>query len=238
MEQIKAGSYVMEFPGIGLENESSLHSSIKQWYAKPGDRLEVKIDGSIADIFRENLIIEIQTSNFTAIRKKLYKLVKNHPVHLVHPVPVEKYIVHISPEDGHIISRRKSPKHGTVYDLFSELVRMPFLINEANFSLEILLIIEEDILCDDGKGGWRRRGSTPVDKRLIDVVDSVQFSKKEDFLRLLPDDLERPFTNKGLSNCLKFPVSKAQKMTYCLKKMEVIKEVGKKGNQLIFDTKV
>jgi len=31
------------------------------------------------------------------------------------------------------------------------------------------------------------------------------------------------------------PLIKARKATYCLKKMNLIKEVGKKGNELLFE---
>lgn len=228
-------SFVMESPGIGLENESSLHSSIKLWYARPGDRIEVKVENSIVDILRGNTVIEIQTANFTAIRKKLYKLIKNHPVRLVFPVPAEKYILHTSPGDGHVIMRRKSPKKGTVYDIFNELIRVPAIINEDNFSLEVLLIKEEDIMRDDGKGSWRKRGSSTVDKKLTGIVKSFIFNSPQDFLNLIPSELDMPFTNKSLAKCVRIRNANAQKMTYCLRKMGIISETGKCGNQLLFN---
>ena len=51
---------------IGLINEKPLHASLKQWYARPGDRFEVPVDGFVIDIVRDNLLIEIQTRNFAA----------------------------------------------------------------------------------------------------------------------------------------------------------------------------
>jgi hypothetical protein len=48
-------------PGIGQLNEKALHASLKQWYARPGDRFEVAVGGFVIDIVRAELLIEIQT---------------------------------------------------------------------------------------------------------------------------------------------------------------------------------
>jgi len=72
--------------GIGLINEKPLHTSLKQWYARPGDRFEVPVDGFVIDIVRDDLLIEIQTRNFAAINSKLCKLTRSYEVRLVYPV--------------------------------------------------------------------------------------------------------------------------------------------------------
>ncbi len=43
------------------------------------------------------------------------------------------------------------------------------------------------------------------------------------------------FTNKLLAKTLKVTVYKARKITYCLRKMNLIREVGKIKNELIFE---
>ena len=144
-------------------NESSLHSAIKEWYSLPRDKFEVKISQYVADIVRGDLIVEIQTMNFSAIRKKLENLVQKHKVRLVYPIAERKCIVHID-KSGEVVSRRKSPRKGKLTDLFRELVRVPEFIKEVNFSLEVLLIDEEEIRIDDGRGSWRRRGASIKDR--------------------------------------------------------------------------
>ena len=222
-------------PGIGLEKERSLHASIKEWLALPGDRFEVSVDNFIVDIVRNDLLIEIQTKNFSNIRKKLYALIKNHPLQLIYPIPKEKWIVQVGKTDNEIVNRRISPKKGKLIDLFDELVRIPDLINEENFSIAVLMIQEEEIRCRDGKGSWRRKGVSIKDRKLIDVIEKIEFNHKRDFLEFLPEELDRPFSNKTLAKCIGIPVYKARKMTYCLKKMGVIKEVGKNRNELLFE---
>jgi len=226
--------YILEQSGININNEKSLHSSIKQWYAMPGDRLEVKVEKYIIDLVREDSLIEIQTRNFSAIGNKLRALVVYNNVILVHPIAIEKYIVTMDDSDK-IISRRKSPKKGKLVDLFDELIRVPDLIDEENFVLEILMTKEEEIRCKDGKGSWRRKGISIVDRKLVEVVEKVTFKEGKDFLIFLPGNLPGNFTNKDLAKILKVTVYKARKVTYCLRKMKIITEVGKRRNELIFE---
>ncbi len=234
MGQTEDKALILENAGININNEKSLHSSIKEWYAVPGDRLEVKVDKYIIDLVREDSLIEIQTRNFSAIGNKLRELVKYNKVMLVHPIAIEKYIVIIEGSEQ-IISRRKSPKKGKLTDLFDELVRIPDLMAEDNFILEILMTKEEEIRCKDGKGSWRRKGISIVDRKLIEVTEKITFTEEKDFLRFLPEELPEKFTNKELAKTLKITVFKARKITYCFRKMKIIKEVGKVKNELIFE---
>ena len=234
MQETKDEIYILEYSGINIKHEKSLHSSIKQWYAMPGDRLEVKVDKYIIDLVREDSLIEIQTKNFSAIGNKLRELVKYNKVRLVHPIAIEKYIVTMESSEE-IISRRKSPKKGKLIDLFDELIRIPDLIEEENFTLEILMTKEEEIRCKDGKGSWRRKGISIKDRKLVEVVEKVTFNKKDDFLIFIPKELPQNFTNKDLAKILKVTVYKARKITYCFRKMNIIKEVGKLRNELIFE---
>ena len=74
-------------PTIGTYQEKSLHAALKDWYASPGDLTEHPVDGYVVDLVRGNELIEIQTRNFAAIKRKLSQLLEEHPVRLVHPIP-------------------------------------------------------------------------------------------------------------------------------------------------------
>ncbi len=214
--------------------EYSLHSEIKDWYMSPGDQLETKVDDFIIDVLRDNLLIEIQTGNFSAIKKKLTKLLQNNnKVKLVYPIAKLKWIVHVT-DSGELVRRRKSPKKGKLTDLFYELVHAPNLIKDRNFSLEVLLIEEEEVRCNDGRGSWRRRGVSVKDRKLLNVFDKIAFEDRKDFLKFLPHDLDGSFSNKVLASKLGISVALAQKITYCLRKMGVISVAGKRRNQLLF----
>ena len=124
---------------IGVLNEKPLHAGLKKWYARPGDRLEVPIDGFVVDIVRDDLLIEIQTANFSSVKQKLIDLVSRHRVRLVYPIAREKWLVKLPREGENERSRRKSPKRGRIEEVFRELVSFPELLAERNFSLEVLL---------------------------------------------------------------------------------------------------
>jgi hypothetical protein len=213
--------------------EYSLHSEIKDWYKVSGDELEVKVEDFIVDILRDKLLIEIQTRNFSAVKKKLIKLLLNNQVRLVYPIAKLKWIVHVS-RSGELVRRRRSPKKGKLIDLFYELVHTASLIGDRNFSLEVLLIEEEELRCNDGRGSWRRRGVSVIDRKLLDMFDRIVFRDSRDFLEFLPKDLDEYFTNKVLALKLGISVKLAQKITYCLRKMGAISIASKKRNELLF----
>ena len=214
--------------------ESSLHSSIKKWYFVEGDRIEAKVDDFIVDIVRGDLLIEIQTASFSAIKPKLRCLLQGHKVHLVYPIPRKKWIVHRSMSNGEITGRRMSPKKGSLYDLFSELIRISDLFHIGNLSIEVLMIEVEEIWCNDGKGSWRRKGASIEDRKLIRVFESEVFEHKADFLKFLPKDLPDPFSNRDLAENLGLPVNQSRRMTYSLRKIGTITQVGKNRNQMLF----
>jgi hypothetical protein len=213
--------------------EYSLHSAIKDWYWVSGDEVEARGADVVVDILRGDLLIEIQTGNFSAVKKKLVKLLHKNRVRLVYPIAKLKWIVHES-KTGEFVRRRKSPKKGRLLDLFYELVYAPDLIKDVNFSLEVLLIEEEELRCNDGLGGWRRRGVSVRDRKLLNVFDRFVFEDGRAFLEFLPKELDGCFTNKVLALKLGISVRLAQKITYCLRKIGAISIVGKRGNELFF----
>ena len=156
---------------IGTQNESSLHASLKEYYRQPGDVVEGRVDGYHIDVVQKDRLVEIQTKNFTSIKKKLSNLLENHNVHLVYPIIVRRDIVKIAPETGELLSTRKSPKKEDIYDLFSELIRIPQLILHPRLTVEVVFIREREIRCDDGRGSWRRRGVSIVDRGLTEVYE-------------------------------------------------------------------
>jgi len=214
--------------GIGTLTENNLHASLIQWVSRPGDLFEVEVDGYIADIVREDLLIEIQIKNFSAIKEKILNLYEAHKIQLIHPIARQKWIIK-EEIDGKIIGRRKSPKRGRVEELFYELIRTPKILQHPNFSICVLLIDLNEIWRNDGEGSWRRKNWSIADRYLIDVFDKHEFNQPKDLLGLLPPALPERFTNNDIATHLGISKSLARKMTYCLRKMEEIKVVGKHG---------
>lgn len=219
---------------IGTLHESSLHASLKQWYKQPGDELEVSLDNFVIDIVRGDLLIEIQTSNFSSIKKKLNDLLKRHKVRLVHPLASEKWIIRESLDGKTVFGKRRSPKRLFFSDVFVELVSIPEILINENFQLDLLLINEEEIRRRDWKGSWKRRGWSIVDRRLLEVVNNRLITEVQGYLGFLPETLEFPFTTTDMANEGGIPKSLARKIAYTLRKMKLIEQVGKKGNAILY----
>ena len=217
-------------PHIGTLREKPLHASLKRWYARAGDRVEVPVDGFVIDLVREDLLIEVQTRNFSSMKRKITTLLGlGHRVRVVHPIPVDKWIVKVD-ADGTVLSRRRSPRHGDPTDVFAELVSFPDLLANSHLEIDVILTNEEEYRRHTPNRSWRRRGWTTEERRLIDVVDTLLISNKDDLAALMPAGLPDPFTTSDLATKLGRPRRAAQQMAYCLRIAGVIVTVGKSGN--------
>jgi len=219
---------------IGTLNEKSLHADLKTWYAQPGDKLEVPIDGYYIDIVRGNELIEIQTRNFSSIKTKIRTLLSNHNVHLIHTIAQEKWLVKLPKDGDGDPVRRKSPRKGTVLDILNELVSFPSLVKHKNFVLELLFIKEEEVRRYDPRKCWRRHGWVTHERRLLDVMDSVIIQNPKDFEILIPDGLPVQFTTEDVAFAIGRSKWFAQKLVYCLKKMDIIEKVGSRNKFYVY----
>lgn len=208
--------------GIGLLKESSLHASLKAWAARPGDLIEASIAGYQIDVVHGPLLIEVQTGNFSSFKTKLSKLLPDYRVHIIHPIAVNKWVLRLDHPGGKQLSRRRSPAHGRIENLFTELVRVAHLVQHPNFSLEVVYTQEEELRAWHPNGSWRRRGWRTFDRRLLEISGSQRFDSPSDYLALLPLELRLGFDTRQLAHSLDIPRYLAQKMAYCLHVMGLL----------------
>ncbi len=219
---------------INTFNEGPLHAELKRRYAEPGDEFEQPVNGYIIDIVRGDLLIEIQTGNFAKLKAKLHALLTTHPVRLVYPVACEKWLVKLPAAPGAARSRRKSPKRGSALALFDELVSFPQLLAHANFTIEVLLIHEEEIRRYDSARAWRRKGWATEERRLLEIVGRQRFETPAELATLLPAGLTEPFTVAALAEAAGITRRLAGKMAYCLHKTGVLEQTGKQGRASLY----
>ena len=242
-DQRKPKNSPPEKRSIGILAERSLHAALKKWYALPGDEIEVPLEGFHIDLVRGDLLIEIQTRNFFAMKRKLHKLLENHRLRLVHPIAQEKWLVRVAADGVTEISRRRSPKRGTFHDIFDELVSIPSLLDHPNFSLEIVLIHKEEIRRVRGarekpaKSTRFPRDWDRHDHRLVQVIDSRVIESTADLRNFLPDNLPPAFTNRDLSAALGNNYRRAQTMTYVMRQCGVLEIAGKRGRSFLYAVK-
>ncbi len=166
------------------------------------------------------------------MKRKITSLLElGHRVRIVHPIPIDRWIVKVE-DEGTVLSRSRSPKHGQPTDVFSELVSFPELVVDTHLDVHVLMTIEEEHRRQTPGRAWRRKGWAVTQRRLIEVVDSLLLEGAEDLTGLLPDGLPFTFTTADLAEKLGRPRRAAQQMVYCLRKAGVIVDVGKQGNSV------
>jgi hypothetical protein len=219
---------------IGTLREKPLHASLKRWYADDGDAIEVPVSGYVIDLVRDGMLIEVQTRGFSSMRAKVRALLSlGHRLRIVHPIAVNRWIVKAA-DDGAVIDRRLSPKHGRPVDLFPELVSFPDLVAEPNLDIDIVLTHEEEVRHHTPDRSWRRNGWSVTERRLIDVTGTMLIDDAHDLASLLPDTLAEPFTTGDLATALGVTRRTAQQMAYCLRVLGAIVGVDKHGNAISY----
>lgn len=197
---------------IGTLNEGPLHAALKFRYSEPGDEFEVALDRFVIDIKRGNNLIEIQTVSFASMGKKLDHLLPDYHILLVHPIAVATYL------DRPGKKPRKSPKKGSIYNIFDELVSVPTLIDHPNLSIDIVLTDVIKYQVHDPKLRRGRGGFRTVNRSLAALVETVRLNSAADLAPLVPVDALPPrFTTADLAKAAKVPRATAQRMAYCFR---------------------
>lgn len=217
----RPAAYARVITHIGTLNEGSLHAALKDEIARPGDELEVPLDGFVIDIRRGDLLIEVQTGSFAAMGRKLDRILPEYHVLIVHPIAVETYLNKTGAKP------RRSPKRGDIYSLFDELVSMPTLLDHPHLAIEVVLVVVDTYQREDpslrrNRGGWRT-----YDRGLREIRSSHRFATVSDLRELIPDGLPPVFTTADLARAAGTPRSRAQKMAYCLRDSGLFELVGR-----------
>ena len=130
--------------GIGTLGEKTLHAVLKNYFEPHGDNQEIKIGGYVADIVGENGVIEIQTRQFNKLLKKLEAFLEFSDVTVVYPMAEIKYLRWLDIDTGELSQRRKSPRKAKIYDVFPELYKIKYTLDNPRFHLCLCMLEVED----------------------------------------------------------------------------------------------
>ena len=217
--------------------EGSLHAALKARYAAtiPDARVEALVDGFVVDVAGPDELVEIQTASFGSASRKLERLVASHRVVLVHPIAIERWLILVDAE-GAIIRRRRSPKRGLALDLFDELVRIPGLVADPAFRIELPLIQEEEIRGPIPAGARYRypREWWRLDRRLLSVVETVRIDTPGDLLALLPVELPESFTTADIVAATGRSKRLAMRAVYCLERSGSVTRQPRRGRHIVY----
>jgi len=217
--------------------ETSLHQALKSRYGGKDDQFEVTLGNYRIDVISQGRLVEIQLASLAAIRDKVRTLLQDHHVVVVKPIVVQKTLVKQAKEDGSVVSRRRSPKRGTILDLFHELVHFTRVFPHERLTLEVPLIdIEEWRYPGHGRRRrWRREDYRVEDQKLIAVHETRCFQTAADLAGLVAGPLPRQFHTGHLAETLQVPRWLAQWIAYCLCQTHAVREVGKQGNARLYE---
>lgn len=221
--------------------ETSLHRQLKALYVADESQHEVVLGDFRIDAVRGRELIEVQHGSLAAIRDKIRRLLAEHRVRVVKPIVARKTLLKLPAPGAEPISRRRSPKRGTLLDVFDELVYFTRVFPHPRLTLDVLLVeIEELRYPGRGKRRRRRRPNEEYqidDQRLVAVDSRHQFRRASDLMRLLPRRLPRPFHTGHLAERMDVPRWIAQRIAYCLREMGAVEPAGKKGNAILYQRK-
>lgn len=188
------------------------------------------------DAVVDDVLYEIQLGSLSAIRDKIQKLTKKNRVVVVRPIVTRKRLVKLNRKNGRVVEERFSPKRDTILSIFDELVYFTRAFPHPNLELHVPLITTVETRYP-GRGRRRRRSKNDFqihDRELVELEKTVCFSNERDLLKLLPRKLPPEFDTGLLSEAMDIQRHVAQRICYCLRKMNAIEAVGKKGNAVLY----
>lgn len=217
---------------INTWNESLLHEELKEYYRGDGGVTEAPLLGSICDVLNEDgSVTEIQTASLGKLKTKLERLLELRHVQVVYPIATTT-LIETYHEDGTLKTRRKSPKKGSIFQLFQEITGLVVLLDHPRFTLTVQFADIIELRVADGSGSWRRKGVRISDRKIVRLHESRSFITVRDYLALLPDATPANFTVKDLATA--GAGRYAGKMAWVLRKLGCIEIAEKKGNAFVY----
>lgn len=223
--------------GIGTLGEKTLHAVLKCYFEPHEDNQEISLGGYVADIAGENGVIEIQTRNFNALRKKLELFLEFCNVTVVYPIPQIKYLSWLDVDSGEIINTRKSPKKGSIYDSLKELYKIKYTLDNPRMNLCFVMLELEEIRYLNGWSKDKKKGSSRCDRIPINILDEIYLHTPDDFRIFIPENLPDEFTSADFAKCAKIKRNIAQLALNILFYLNTIEKTATKGKTNYYKVK-
>lgn len=221
--------------GFGTLQEKTVHAVMKLYYEPDIDYHEVPIEGFIADIYTGSRIIEIQNGNFNRLRDKLTAFLPHYPVTVVLPIPHYKWLIWMDEESGELSKKHKSPVTGSVYSAFPELYKIKNFLTHPNLSFAFPLVDMDEYRLLNGWSKDKKRGSNRYDRMPLALFDEIRFDRPEDFIQVIPYELEEEFTVKEFAKAAKIHSDLARVTLHILHSMNLVNRVGKRGREYLYE---
>ena len=227
--------------GFGTLQEKTVHAVMKLYYEPNIDYHEVPIEGYIADIYTGSRIIEIQNGNFNRLRDKLKTFLPEYEVRVVFPIPHNKWLIYMDEESGELSGKRKSPITGSIYSAFPELYKIKEYLTHPNLSFAFPLIDMDEYRLLSSRGRGRSRGrnkgkrGSRYDRMPLDLYDEIIIERCEDFIQVIPYELNETFTVKEFAAAAHIHRDLAQVTLHILYNMGLVDRPGKRSREYLYE---
>ncbi len=226
---------------INLYSEYSLHDQLKRLAAGPCGRIEVAIEGKIADALRsDGEIVEIQTGSLNPIVAKAeFWSLRGYRQRIQIPLAARKTIVRIRQGSGELVSRRKSPKKEDIWSVFDRLIRASGILRLPRLVIELVYVEMEEIrllLEEPVRRGRFLRPYATEDRNLITVIESREFKGSGDWLALLPPNDDGYWTSASLGKAAGIGSARARKILYVFAKAGFLEEIPSESKAKRYST--
>ena len=211
--------------GIGTLGEKTLHAALKRWIDEDPTHWEVPLpEGFVADVFDGERVTEVQTANFSALRRKLTALLAQYPVTVVHPLVRRKWLCWIDPATGEVTPPRRSPRRGSWADAGGQLIYLLPCLQDPRLEITLVLLEVEEHRLADGWGSGGKRGSHRAERypRTEIPPQTLTLRCGADYRALLPAGLPNPFTAAEFGKAVRQQGRTLQGTLKVLLTMEVI----------------
>lgn len=209
--------------GIGRLGERTLHRILKYFFEPDENFHEIKVGKFVADICKDNNITEIQTRDFSSLRKKLTAYSGKYNVNVVFPISEKKFISWVNSATGEITSRRKSPKSGKPWDILYELYRLRPIMPLTNVRFTLVMCETEDFKTFDCDSKGTKTSSKRFERIPTEIYDIITLEKTSDYNLLIPPSLGDNFTAAEFAKAAKMTKRTASCAIYALVSLGVIK---------------
>ncbi|MBO5558102.1 hypothetical protein [Ruminococcus sp.] len=216
--------------GIGTLGEKTVHAVLKEYYGGGDESKEIKVGGFVADCVCEAGVVEIQTRQLYRLDRKLAAFLPVCRVTVVFPVEREKTIITVDEESGELISRRRSPKHVTVYHAIAQLYGIRQHLADDNLTVRLPVLSVEEF-----RSANKKRGHTAkLDRVPTAMSDEIVLTRPEDYAALLPASLPDVFTSAELAKLCHIDRDSARQVIGVLKQLQLVSESGRRGRSKLF----
>lgn len=219
---------------IGTYKEKKLHIMMKKYFEPDPQYHEIPTNGFIADIRRDGIITEIETSGFSGLKPKLEAYLDEYRVNLVYPMAAKRYISWIDPDTHEISARRQSPKKANAYDALFEMVRILPYVGHKNLTILAPLLEIDEYRVLNGWSRDRKKGSSRYERVPTDLFEILEFHTDDDFRRWIPETCGEDFTVNDFAKAAKIQISDARAVIKVMEQRGVIKFTGKQGRAFRF----